>query len=117
MKITKRMLKSTGVERVIFKAKEHRRGSWQSYSANAVGVASTSQTEDVPMEDKVRIVVADADERTCKILKLIFERKGYETEVVRTGSEAIKKAKKWKNKYSPASEITDAELYCSVDVE
>ena len=32
-------------------------------------------------------------------------------------SEAIKKAKKWKNKYSPASEITEAEFYCSVDVE
>ena len=31
--------------------------------------------------------------------------------------EAIKKAKKWKNKYSPASEITEAEFYCSVDVE
>ncbi|MCD6384770.1 response regulator [Candidatus Sumerlaeota bacterium] len=88
------MLKGTGVERVIFKAKEHKHRSWQSYSANAVGVASTSLIEDVAMEDKVRIVVADADERTCKILRMIFERKGYETEVVRTGSDAIKKAKK-----------------------
>jgi len=32
-------------------------------------------------------------------------------------SEAIKKAKKWKNKHFRASEIILAELYCDIDVE
>lgn len=62
-------------------------------TAQGVSVMSSySQEKDLPEVDKVRILVADDDERTCNILRLIFGRRGYETEVAKTGDEAIKKA-------------------------
>ncbi len=44
------------------------------------------------MNDKPRILIVDDDESTCRSLKLIFGKKGYETEVAGTGREAIEKA-------------------------
>jgi signal transduction histidine kinase len=39
-----------------------------------------------------RILIVDDDESICRSLKLIFKRKGYETETAGTGREAIEKA-------------------------
>jgi two-component sensor histidine kinase/CheY-like chemotaxis protein len=44
------------------------------------------------MNEKERILVVDDDHSTCKILSLIFERKGYDIETAHTGREAIDKA-------------------------
>lgn len=44
------------------------------------------------MAKKECILVVDDDKSTCKILSLIFKRKGYEIETASTGQEAIEKA-------------------------
>jgi two-component sensor histidine kinase len=44
------------------------------------------------MDEKKSILVVDDDHSTCKILELIFRRKGYEIETAGTGREAIEKA-------------------------
>ena len=45
------------------------------------------------MEEKSSILVVDDDESTCRTLKLIFGKKGYEVDTAGTGQEAIEKAK------------------------
>lgn len=45
------------------------------------------------MEEKASILIADDDGNVCRILTLIFGKKGYETETAETGREAIKKAR------------------------
>ena len=40
-----------------------------------------------------RILIVDDDESTCKMLKLTLNKKGFETDTVGTGSEAIEKVK------------------------
>ncbi|MFQ6079729.1 MAG: diguanylate cyclase, partial [Thermodesulfobacteriota bacterium] len=44
------------------------------------------------MEKKARILIVDDDARTRRILSLILDEKGYETETAGTGCEAIEKA-------------------------
>ena len=44
------------------------------------------------MEEKASILIVDDDENICRSLRLIFEKKGYETETAGTGREAIGKA-------------------------
>jgi two-component system response regulator ResD len=44
------------------------------------------------MEDKPSILIVDDDESTRRTLRLIFGRKGYETETAGTGREALEKA-------------------------
>jgi signal transduction histidine kinase len=44
------------------------------------------------MDKRERILIVDDDESTCKSLSLIFEEKGYETELAETGQEALAKA-------------------------
>ena len=46
------------------------------------------------MEMKKSILIVDDNENICETLKLILIKKGYETEVAKTGKEAIKKIKK-----------------------
>ena len=46
------------------------------------------------MSERESILIIDDDEGTCRSLSLIFGRKGYETEAVGTGREAIERAKK-----------------------
>ena len=43
------------------------------------------------MNDKESILIVDDDESICKTLGLIFSKKGYETETVGTGREALEK--------------------------
>ena len=45
------------------------------------------------MNEKESILVVDDDYSTCKILSLMFRRKGYDIETAHTGQEAIDKAK------------------------
>jgi two-component sensor histidine kinase/CheY-like chemotaxis protein len=45
------------------------------------------------MNEKESILVVDDDHSTCKILSLIFRRKGYDIETAHTGREAIEKSK------------------------
>jgi PAS domain S-box-containing protein len=45
------------------------------------------------MEEKTSILIVDDDEYICKSLKTVFTKRGYETEAVTTGREAIEKAK------------------------
>ena len=45
------------------------------------------------MDERERILVVDDDESICTTLRLIFQKKGYETETVGTGGEAIEKAR------------------------
>jgi signal transduction histidine kinase len=44
------------------------------------------------MDKRERILIVDDDKSTCKSLSLIFEEKGYETELAETGQEALEKA-------------------------
>jgi diguanylate cyclase (GGDEF)-like protein/PAS domain S-box-containing protein len=44
------------------------------------------------MDERKRILIVDDDESTRRSLRLIFEKKGYETELAGTGREAIEKA-------------------------
>lgn len=44
------------------------------------------------MDKKQSILIVDDDESTCRMLTLLFGNKGYETEAVGTGREAIEKA-------------------------
>jgi diguanylate cyclase (GGDEF)-like protein/PAS domain S-box-containing protein len=44
------------------------------------------------MDEKERILIVDDNESMCRSLRLVFEKKGYETETVGTGREAIEKA-------------------------
>ena len=46
------------------------------------------------MEQKESILIVDDDKGTCRSLKLIFEKKGYETEMASTGGEAIEKVRR-----------------------
>ncbi len=45
------------------------------------------------MKDKHRILIVDDDEGACRALRLIFGKKGYETETAGTGREALQKAR------------------------
>lgn len=44
------------------------------------------------MDEKESVLVVDDDHSTCKILSLLFKRKGYDIETAHTGQEAIEKA-------------------------
>ena len=44
------------------------------------------------MEEKASILIVDDDENICRSLRLIFEKKGYETETAGMGREALEKA-------------------------
>ena len=44
-------------------------------------------------DEKESILVVDDDEITCRSLELVFKRKGFESEIARTGSEAIEKVR------------------------
>ena len=46
------------------------------------------------MEEKARILIVDDDESTCRSMKVIFEAKNYDTDIVHTGQEAIAAIKK-----------------------
>jgi diguanylate cyclase (GGDEF)-like protein/PAS domain S-box-containing protein len=43
------------------------------------------------MDEKKRILIVDDNESMCRSLRLVFEKKGYETETAETGREAIEK--------------------------
>ncbi|MGA9348427.1 MAG: PAS domain S-box protein, partial [Anaerolineae bacterium] len=45
------------------------------------------------MNEKDSVLIVDDDESICRSLRLIFEKKGYETETAGTGREAIEKAR------------------------
>ena len=45
------------------------------------------------MDEKESILVVDDDESTCRMLALMFRKKGYEIETVGTGQEALAKAR------------------------
>jgi len=44
------------------------------------------------MDGQKSILIVDDDESTCKTLRLVLDRKGYQTETVGSGSEALEKA-------------------------
>ena len=46
------------------------------------------------MNEKDSVLIVDDDESICRSLRLIFEKKGYETETAGTGREAIEKARR-----------------------
>jgi PAS domain S-box-containing protein len=46
------------------------------------------------MDEKESVLIVDDDENACRSLRLIFEKKGYETETAGTGREAIEKARR-----------------------
>jgi signal transduction histidine kinase/ActR/RegA family two-component response regulator len=46
------------------------------------------------MNNQERILIVDDDEGICRSLRLIFEKKGYGTEIAGTGREAVEKARK-----------------------
>ena len=46
------------------------------------------------MNEKESILIVDDDENACRSLRLIFEKKGYETETAGTGREAIEKVRR-----------------------
>ncbi|NQT84292.1 diguanylate cyclase [bacterium] len=46
------------------------------------------------MDGKESILIVDDDEGTCRSLRLIFRKKGYEAETAGTGQEAIEKARR-----------------------
>lgn len=46
------------------------------------------------MNQKESILIIDDDESTCRSLRLIFAKKGYETEIAGTAKEALEKIKK-----------------------
>lgn len=56
----------------------------------AVGKMDKSRKK---INEKESIIVVDDDEITCRSLELVFIRKGYESEIARTGSEAIEKVR------------------------
>ena len=44
--------------------------------------------------DRIRVLIVDDDESTCRTLRLIFERQGYETETAGTGREGLEVARR-----------------------
>ena len=45
-------------------------------------------------DGRIRVLIVDDDESTCRTLRLIFERQGYETETAGTGREGLETARR-----------------------